>query len=36
MTIAMSPGHCRTDMGKGHAPQSAMEGAEFIFNHIQG
>ena len=36
MTIAMSPGHCRTDMGGENAPRSSMEGAELIFNHIEG
>jgi len=33
-SIAMSPGHCKTDMGGMNAPRTSMDGALLIFNHL--
>lgn len=32
----MSPGHCKTDMGREHAPRSSEEGALSIYVLIKG
>ena len=36
MSISMSPGHCKTDMGGEKAIRSSMDGAISIYNHLEG
>jgi NAD(P)-dependent dehydrogenase (short-subunit alcohol dehydrogenase family) len=35
-TIAMSPGHCSTDMGGEKALRSPLDGAMTIYDHLEG